>query len=48
MTSDNNTRSLTRCAVCQTKSQLLHLKHSYDLSDEGLCERWLENPSCQA
>ena len=24
------------------------LKHSYDLSDEGLCERWLENPSYQA
>jgi IS5 family transposase len=23
------------------------LKHSYDLSDEGLCERWLENPYFQ-
>jgi IS5 family transposase len=23
------------------------LKHSYDLSDEGLCERWVENPSYQ-
>jgi transposase, IS5 family len=24
------------------------LKHSYDLSDEVLCERWVENPSYQA
>jgi len=23
------------------------LKHSYDLSDEGLCERWVENPYFQ-
>jgi IS5 family transposase len=23
------------------------LKHSYDLSDEALCERWLENPYYQ-
>ena len=23
------------------------LKHSYDLSDEGLCERWIENPYFQ-
>jgi IS5 family transposase len=23
------------------------LKHSYDLSDEGLCERWVENPYYQ-
>jgi transposase, IS5 family len=23
------------------------LKHSYDLSDEGLCERWAENPYFQ-
>jgi IS5 family transposase len=26
---------------------LLILKHSYDLSDEALCERWLENPYFQ-
>ncbi len=24
---------------------LLYLKHAYDLSDEAVCERWLENPS---
>src|SRR5258708_10333985 len=23
------------------------LKHTYDLSDEGLCERWVEKPSYQ-
>jgi IS5 family transposase len=23
------------------------LKHTYDLSDEGLCERWVENPYYQ-
>ena len=23
------------------------LKHTYDLSDEVLCERWVENPSYQ-
>jgi len=23
------------------------LKHTYDLSDEGLCDRWLENPYYQ-
>ena len=23
------------------------LKHMYDLSDEALCERWLENPYFQ-
>jgi hypothetical protein len=23
------------------------LKHAYDLSDEVLCERWLENPYYQ-
>jgi len=26
---------------------LLYLKHAYDLSDEALCERWLENPYWQ-
>jgi len=26
---------------------LLYLKHAYDLSDEALCERWLENPYFQ-
>jgi IS5 family transposase len=29
------------------KLGLAILKHSYDLSDEGLCERWVENPSYQ-
>jgi transposase, IS5 family len=24
------------------------LKHMYDLSDEALCDRWIENPSYQA
>jgi hypothetical protein len=23
---------------------LIILKHSYDLSDEGVCKRWIENP----
>jgi transposase, IS5 family len=23
------------------------LKHTYDLSDEALCDRWVENPYCQ-
>jgi len=23
------------------------LKHTYDLSDEGLCDRWVENPYYQ-
>jgi len=23
------------------------LKHMFDLSDEALCERWVENPYCQ-
>ncbi len=23
---------------------LFYLKHAYDLSDEAVCERWLENP----
>lgn len=27
---------------------LLILKHMHDLSDERLCERWVENPSYQA
>lgn len=27
---------------------LLYLKHAYDLSDEALCERWLENPYYQS
>src|SRR5690606_23635404 len=26
---------------------LLYLKHAYDLSDEAVCERWLENPYWQ-
>lgn len=26
---------------------LLYLKHAYNLSDEALCERWLENPYWQ-
>ncbi|MCB1637066.1 MAG: IS5 family transposase, partial [Xanthomonadales bacterium] len=26
---------------------LLYLKHAYDLSDETVCERWLENPYWQ-
>ena len=26
---------------------LLYLKHTYDLSDEAVCERWLENPYWQ-
>ena len=26
---------------------LTYLKHSYDLSDEQVCERWLENPYWQ-
>ena len=26
---------------------LLYLKHAYDLADEALCERWLENPYWQ-
>ena len=26
---------------------LLYLKHAYDESDEGLCERWSETPSWQ-
>lgn len=28
-------------------SGLLYLKHAYDLSDEAVCERWLENPYWQ-
>jgi IS5 family transposase len=24
-----------------------HLKHTYDLSDEALCDRWVENPYFQ-
>lgn len=27
---------------------LTYLKHTYDLSDEAVCERWIENPSYQA
>src|SRR6201996_5188297 len=27
---------------------LTYLKHSYNLSDEEVCERWLENPLYQA
>ena len=27
---------------------LTYLKHSYNLSDEQVCERWLENPLYQA
>ncbi len=26
---------------------MLYLKHAYDLSDEAVCERWLENPYWQ-
>ncbi|ALS96460.1 transposase [Xanthomonas oryzae] len=26
---------------------LLYLKHAYDLSDEAMCARWLENPYWQ-
>lgn len=26
---------------------LLYLKHAYNLSDEAVCERWLENPYWQ-
>ncbi|AEQ96607.1 transposase, degenerated [Xanthomonas oryzae pv. oryzicola BLS256] len=26
---------------------LLYLKHAYDLSDEAVCARWLENPYWQ-
>ena len=26
---------------------LLYLKHAYDLSDEAVCARWLENPYYQ-
>jgi hypothetical protein len=28
----------------QTISGNIILKHSYDLSDQGVCERWIENP----
>ena len=26
---------------------LLYFKHAYDLSDDAICERWLENPYWQ-
>ncbi len=27
---------------------VIHLQHSYDLSDEQVCQRWLENPYCSS
>ena len=29
---------------CRQMAGLAILKHTYDLSDEVLCERWVENP----
>ncbi|ENZ95340.1 transposase [Xanthomonas fragariae LMG 25863] len=28
-------------------ADLLYLEHAYDLSDEAVCERWMENPYWQ-
>ena len=34
----------SRCRHFQAWENALVLKHSYDLSDEGVCERWIKNP----
>lgn len=34
---------------CRTRlmAGLAILKHTFNLSDEALCERWVENPDCE-
>jgi hypothetical protein len=45
-------RCITRCwgvpAADPADGRLTYLKHCYNLSDEQVCERWLENPLYQA